>query len=93
MLKPLIVTFPYLSGANLHRATLDLLDLRGADLSTANLIQAHLYHADLRGANLRSADLSGADLSHANVTGATYNSATRWPEGFVPSRGGAIHAN
>ena len=63
-----------LSAPVLHE-TLDLdnlrgADLRGADLSRADLRVTNLYGADLRGAYLYGADLRGAYLSEANLHGA-----------------------
>ncbi|HET8546365.1 MAG TPA: pentapeptide repeat-containing protein [Bryobacteraceae bacterium] len=71
---------PDLAGADLHRASLVMADLRqavlrGADLSLANLMGADLREADLRGANLVGARLIGADLRAADLRGADLRTA------------------
>lgn len=75
-----------LTGADMHMAKLDWVELQaallpGANLSSASLRNAGLYgvdarHArinqgDLSGANLRTADLRGADLTGSNLEGAS----------------------
>ncbi|MBW4591479.1 MAG: pentapeptide repeat-containing protein [Brasilonema angustatum HA4187-MV1] len=56
-------------------ASLNKIDLRGANLSNANLSKANLSSADLSSANLSKANLSSADLSSANLRGANLNNA------------------
>ena len=63
------------SHADLSRAQLQEIDLRGQDLHgvklfRANLSQIDLDLANLSGADLSKADLNGADLSLANLSGA-----------------------
>lgn len=48
-------------------ATVDMENLRGADLRCADLRGADLRYADLRSADLRSADLRYADLRGAGI--------------------------
>lgn len=92
-------------GATLRNANLKRADLSGAkigptpsryrehdpvaDLSGATLEEAKLIDADLRKAKLAGADLRQADLSGANLHDATFDTKTRWPEGFDPSKAGA----
>jgi Pentapeptide repeats (8 copies) len=64
---------PDLSGANLHRASLEggalhAAHLNGADLGRAHLSAANLSGADLSEAYRRNANLGGADLSRANLS-------------------------
>jgi uncharacterized protein YjbI with pentapeptide repeats len=61
--------------ADLSRAQLQEIDLRGQDLRgvklfRANLSQIDLDLANLSGADLSKADMNGADLSLANLSGA-----------------------
>lgn len=61
--------------ANLSKACLCEVDLRGANLNEAILCKADLSWADLRkvnlsGANLSEAKLTEVDLSEANLSGA-----------------------
>ena len=56
--------------ANLSRANLSLLDLRGQDFSTLEMSGVNLIGSNLAGANFRSANLEGADLRGANLEGA-----------------------
>lgn len=56
--------------ANLNRANLSLLDLRGQDFSTLEMSGVNLIGSNLAGANLTSANLEGADLRGANLEGA-----------------------
>jgi Pentapeptide repeats (8 copies) len=73
--------------ANLPKANLRWANLQKADLDGADLRWAGLERADLRGADLRGADLRRADyLRRADFRGAKYDSTTRWPPGFDPSR-------
>lgn len=63
------------SQADLSRAQLQEIDLRGQDLRGVKLFRADLSHIDLdlanlSGADLSKADLNGADLSLANLSGA-----------------------
>ena len=51
---------------NLRDADLSGADLSGADLSSANLSDANLSSADLRYTDLRDADLRGANLDFAS---------------------------
>jgi Pentapeptide repeats (8 copies) len=83
------------SGYGLRRALLvdaDLADdpMQGVDLAWADPTRCNLAGADLYEADLRGADLSGARLDGANRRDAVYNEATRWPEGFLPHRHGAV---
>jgi hypothetical protein len=83
------------SAYGLRRALLadaDLADdpMQGVDLAWADLTRCNLAGADLCEADLRGADLPGARLDGANLRDAVYNEATRWPEGFVPQRHGAV---
>jgi hypothetical protein len=64
-----------LSGADLGRANLFGVHLRGADLSGANLLGADLGRADLRGANLSDATLIEANLFGAHLSGADLRGA------------------
>src|SRR5689334_17144880 len=75
------VVFPA-GAARLREVCLHWADLRRATLRTMNL-----RRADLRGADLRRARLAGADLRDA-----IYNSTTRWPEFFSPSKRGCVPA-
>ena len=79
-----------LTGADLTGANLTRAHLTGANLTRANLTRADLTRADLYGANLTRADLYGADLTRAHLTGASYSSGTVWPEGFDPTKTGAV---
>ena len=54
-------------GANLVRADLRGLDLKGFDLSEANLEGADLRDVDFEGANLKEASLTQADLRESNL--------------------------
>ncbi|MFQ5914720.1 MAG: pentapeptide repeat-containing protein [Nitrospinota bacterium] len=56
-----------LRGAGLRRA-----DLEGAILGEASLEKADLFRANLEGANLGEAKLEGADLFGANLKGANF---------------------
>jgi len=63
------------SHADLSRAQLQEIDLRGQDLHGVKLFRANLSHIDLdlanlSGADLSKADMNGADLSLANLSGA-----------------------
>ncbi|MCO4763913.1 MAG: pentapeptide repeat-containing protein [Myxococcales bacterium] len=83
-----------LAGRVLRRAQLAGMDLRGVDLRRADLRRARLLGVQLQGADLRGALLHGADLRQARLNGAKlqgarYDSATRWPAGFVPADHGA----
>jgi uncharacterized protein YjbI with pentapeptide repeats len=64
---------PDLSGADLRRAELIGIDLRGAKLSEVNFLEADLRSADLREAHLEGANLSAARLSLADLTEARMN--------------------
>jgi uncharacterized protein YjbI with pentapeptide repeats len=80
-----------MQGAQMGGARLDSANLRHANLTKAILADAQLVDADLTNANLTNADLQGANLARAKLGGAnlrlaTYDSATTWPEGFVPPR-------
>ena len=57
--------------ANLERATLDRMDLRGANLRRAILSGASLRCTNLTGADLSGANTQGADLFSANLTAVT----------------------
>ncbi len=59
-----------LSGANLNHASFNYANLRGADLSGASF-----NYADLFGADLNGADLSGANLGSANLGSARFFNA------------------
>jgi uncharacterized protein YjbI with pentapeptide repeats len=83
-----------LSGANLESTKLRGANLRGANLTNANMDGADLADADLRDASLRRAVLSGADLRRAllkdvDLSFCIYNSKTRWPANFNPTKAGA----
>jgi len=90
-----------LGGRDFSRANLSGLNAAGASfvgtrLIGANLRKVNLFQADLSGANLSGADLCGADLSEANLTGADltglhFDDVTVWPQGFIPTDGGAIN--
>lgn len=78
-----------LRGADLREASLRGADLTGADLTSADLRGAVLIGVDLTSADLTDADLTRANLAAARLEGAIltsirYNTATRWPHGFVP---------
>lgn len=60
---------------DLAKASLKMLDLRGADLSEANLEGADLWGADLRQADLSMANLRSADLTVAKLQGARLSEA------------------
>jgi uncharacterized protein YjbI with pentapeptide repeats len=72
--------------ANLSRADLCGIDLRGlnlsdgdlheADISLSNLRGANLSNINLRGAYLRNSDLSGVDLTGAELRHANFHKAT-----------------
>lgn len=64
-----------LSGADLHGAGLDAVDLRGANLRGADLRRAGLYRANLSGADLRDADCRGAKMRKANLSQADLRGA------------------
>jgi hypothetical protein len=55
--------------------SLEIANLREADLLDANLREADLRDADLRGANLRDADLRWADLRRTDLRGADLRGA------------------
>jgi hypothetical protein len=65
--------------ADYHRAWLERIDFRRADLREANFSDSWIRGCDFRGAN----------LAHADFTAAIYDEATRWPEGFDPVEHGA----
>lgn len=74
-----------LAGADLHYATLDRGDLRGAVLIGADLRHATLHLTDLLGADLRDTRLHGADVRHALfVTQAQLNAAQGDPSTTIP---------
>ena len=58
-----------------HKAWLEGLGGKRADLSNADLREADLYRADLSGANLRGAKLHKADLCDASLSGADLREA------------------
>jgi hypothetical protein len=85
----------HLSGANLSGTDLSGADLRDADLSGADLRNADLSGADLMTTGFGSVVLKGADLRGAELRGLTtrdtvYDVHTRWPDGFVPAKHGAV---
>ena len=59
-----------LQWANLQKADLGEVVLKGADLRETKLQDANLYAAKLQGASLVKANLSGANLTKADLTGA-----------------------
>jgi uncharacterized protein YjbI with pentapeptide repeats len=59
-----------LQWANLQKADLGEVVLKGADLRETKLQGANLYAAKLQGARLVKANLSGADLTKADLSGA-----------------------
>ncbi|MUL38400.1 pentapeptide repeat-containing protein [Gloeocapsopsis dulcis] len=61
--------------ADLERANLKEVDLRGRDLSYTNFTKAKLEKADLSGSNLRNANLSRANLKNANLSGTDLRNA------------------
>jgi hypothetical protein len=64
-----------LKGAYLTRTDIIGADLRGSNLAEANLIAANLQDADLRDADLGAAKLFSANLSRADLTGANLKGA------------------
>ncbi len=83
-----------LSGANLSFATLTGADLRGAKLSATQLTPSE-YLAPGEGLTPGSISFGGKPLADAitqgiTIRGAKYDSSTEWPEGFEPSKGGAV---
>ena len=69
--------------ANLFRADLSEVSLRGAVLGGANLreaklIGANLFRADLSGADLISASLVDADIRNADLTGCRIYGVSAW---------------
>jgi len=64
-----------LRGANLAKTGLSVANLRGANLREADLCGADLTVANLLGANLHGANLIGADLRWANFNGADLSGA------------------
>lgn len=69
--------------------------LIGADLSSACLTGADLTGADVAYAIFADADLRGAivlcdRINDADLSGAIFDSATKWPSGFVPQNKGAV---
>jgi uncharacterized protein YjbI with pentapeptide repeats len=95
-----------LNGAHLERADLSRASLEGANLSWARLEHANLSGAHLEGANLggsylkdtnlRGAYLQGADLRRAyhlkGIYEAKYDSKTKWPHGYDPTKFGGVPA-
>lgn len=79
-----------LDDLDLHAAWLPRAKLVGASFRGARLTGANLFGADLSGADLRGADLRGAVLERAVLAGARHDGATRWPDGFVLPRPGAL---
>ncbi len=73
-----------LAGADLSTLCLCEANFRGMDLCGARLWRANLLNADLSGANLCGCFLLGAVLWGADLTGTSFDSATHWPDGFVP---------
>ena len=55
---------PSLQGVLFHRASLELMDLRGAQLQGVQFDSSNMRGANLSGANLRDADISGTDMSN-----------------------------
>jgi uncharacterized protein YjbI with pentapeptide repeats len=75
--------------ANLRCASLNGADLSEADLSNADLTFADLSCDQMNGAtDLTGANLLNACLHDAKLVGAIYDSRTRFPIGFDPSRSG-----
>jgi uncharacterized protein YjbI with pentapeptide repeats len=88
---------------DLHGATFEYCDFRGAALNGVNLERASftecsLRDSDLRDANLRSVSFFNGDLSGASLDGADFTNAedilgfngrgTIWPSGFRPESHG-----
>ena len=61
--------------ADLRRANLRFVSLRGVDLRGADLSKVNLRHTDLNEVNLSNADLRGADLSDSNLSNANLRGA------------------
>jgi hypothetical protein len=89
-------------GVRLRRAHLEGARLEGVNFQGAKLRDAHfegadftkddeesLKAADLRNANIEGTNFEGAKLTGVQLTGAVYDSRTRWPAGFNPSKTGA----
>jgi len=79
-----------LSRATFREANLEKANLSGAILEGSFFRGANLHLASLAGTNLRGATLQKADLEGVVLDGAQYNNLTQWPEGFDPTRSGAI---
>jgi Pentapeptide repeats (8 copies) len=79
------LSWAFLQGALLDEASLTHAKLEGAQLYKANLIGADLSYAKLQGANLRR-----TNLDKAVFTQAEYDSGTKFPPGFEPSKKGMI---
>ena len=77
-------------GADLFKASLQMVDLSGADLRYAMLQNANLKEAYLTSANLEDADLINANLEGTHLRGCKYNSNTQFPVGFDPKKHGMI---
>jgi len=85
-----------LFAADLRRANLNDLDLRGVDLTAANLSGASFLNTNLRGAGLESArlvgtvflgaDLTEADLANADLSGALLYHADLRGARYEPSQ-------
>ena len=90
-----------LTKANLKETDLSMANLHESKLIEAILQNANLQEADLSGADLRGANLSGAKLTRGdatidkmfpiNLSRAKYNKTTIWPEGFDPTKWGAVY--
>jgi uncharacterized protein YjbI with pentapeptide repeats len=72
------------SGANLEAASFVDADLRGADFRGPNVRRARFPKARLEAADMRAEGLQLADLR------STYDGRTHWPQGFDPSKAGAV---
>ncbi len=71
-----------LAGLNLHRALLEMQDMRGANLSGADLRSAWLDGARLDGANLTRAKMSTCSASSASFVGVNFAGAFMRSAGF-----------
>ena len=96
-------------GATLYWANLSNADFTGCNFEEANLAGAtmretKLVDACLRNAflgldnlggptRLQGADLTGAILDGAKLSGAEYDSSTKFPSGFSPTRAGMVAAD
>jgi len=82
-----------LSGANLCRASLKAADLRGTNFRAAS--PGGLYPGPgLYPSRARPGVVPLPDAvlrEDTDVEDATYDDSTEWPEGYDPTKGGAVH--